>query len=79
MFVGCRTSEPYSRADFLRPAAASPHTDDLRVDRLQHTLQPNVPSILVIAAADGGGRHIAFGVWPTRSENSTFIVGHVLK
>ena len=44
-----------------------------------HAAQPSVASIRLMAAADGGGGRIGSGVWPTRSPNSTNIVGQVLK
>ena len=39
----------------------------------------SVSSILLMDAADGGGRRIGSGVCPTRSLNSTTVRGHVLK
>jgi hypothetical protein len=42
-------------------------------------IQPSVASIRLMAAAGGGGGRIGSAVWPTRSPNSTNIVGHVLK
>ena len=42
-------------------------------------IQPSVAAILLMEAADGGGGRIGSGVWPTRSPNSTNIVGQVLK
>jgi hypothetical protein len=44
-----------------------------------HGIQPSVASIRLMAAAGGGGGRIGSGVWPTRSPNSTNIVGQVLK
>jgi len=44
-----------------------------------HGIQQSAASILLMAAADGGGNRIGSGVCPTKSLNSTNIWGQVLK